>query len=72
MFCLHLSESTETPGKFYALFGNMLDEIPQDEVVTLFFEKMETSSDFSEMLDYVGSQDFKHMLNVLRVSKFYL
>lgn len=54
-------------GGFYAMVDNILDEVPQDEVVTLFFEKMETSHDFSELLDWVGGNDFKEMLNVLRV-----
>lgn len=64
---LTIEQGEPKNGGFYAMVDNILDEVPQDEVVTLFFEKMETSHDFSELLDWVGGNDFKEMLNVLRV-----
>uniref|UniRef100_A0A336LT23 CSON015369 protein n=2 Tax=Culicoides sonorensis TaxID=179676 RepID=A0A336LT23_CULSO len=66
---LVIEQGEPKSGGFYAMVDNILDEIPQDEVVTLFFEKMETSHDFSELLDWIGGNDFKEMLNVLRFNK---
>lgn len=60
-------QSTNTGG-FYALFDDILDEIPQDEVVTLFFNKLDASQNFNEFFEWIGSSDFKDMLNALRVS----
>jgi len=60
--------STNTGG-FYGLFDNILDEIPQDEVVTLFFNKMDSSPQFNELFEWIGSSDFKDMLNALRYNK---
>lgn len=69
--CPDLTLQQEKPknGGFYAFIDNILDEVPQDEIVTLFFEKMETSYEFSELLDWIGGNDFKELLNVLRVRK---
>lgn len=64
---LTIEQGEPKNGGFYAMVDNILDVIPQDEVVTLFFEKMETSHDFAELVDWVGGNDFKEMLNVLRV-----
>lgn len=58
--------STNTGG-FYALLDNILDEIPQEEVVTLFFDKMDSSANFSAFLEWMGTNDFKNLLNILRV-----
>lgn len=57
-------------GGFYALVDNILDEIPQEEVVTLFFDKMDSSANFSAFLEWMGTNDFKNLLNVLRVREF--
>ncbi|XP_063701562.1 protein G12-like [Culicoides brevitarsis] len=54
---------------FYAMVDDILDEIPHDELVTLFFEKMETSNDFSDFLNWIGGEDFEEMKNALRLNK---
>lgn len=66
---LTLQQEKPRNGGFYAFIDNILDEVPQDEIVTLFFEKMETSYVFAELLDWIGGNDFKELLNVLRVRK---
>lgn len=67
---LTLEQEKPKNGGFYAMVDSILDEIPQDDVVTLFFEKLETSHDFAELFDWIGSNDFKEMLNALRVRVF--
>lgn len=66
---LTLQQEKPKNGGFYAFIDNILDEVPQDEIVTLFFEKMETSYVFAELLDWIGGNDFKELINVLRVRK---
>lgn len=67
---LHFLVHATNTGGFYALVDNILDEIPQEEVVTLFFDKMDSSANFSAFFEWMGTNDFKNLLNVLRVSGY--
>jgi hypothetical protein len=47
---------------------DILELLPQDEIVGLFFEKLETSHDFSIFFEKIGSGDFERLLDALKVS----
>lgn len=50
------------------LVDDILALLPQDEIILLFFDKLETSNDFSYFFEQIGSGDFENVLNMLQVS----
>jgi Insect allergen related repeat, nitrile-specifier detoxification len=51
------------------LMDDILELLPQDEIVGLFFEKLETSNDFSVFFERIGSGDFERLIDALKVSE---
>ncbi|XP_055608935.1 protein G12-like isoform X2 [Uranotaenia lowii] len=53
--------------------NGMVDDIlallPQDEIILLFFDKLETSNDFSYFFEQIGSGEFENVLNMLQSSQ---
>lgn len=49
------------------LVDDILALLPQDEIILLFFDKLETSNDFSYFFEQVGSGEFENVLNMLQV-----
>lgn len=53
------------------LMDDILTLLPQDEIVGLFFEKLETSNDFSVFFERIGSGDFERLVDALKVRIFF-
>uniref|UniRef100_A0A8D8L1R8 Protein G12 n=1 Tax=Culex pipiens TaxID=7175 RepID=A0A8D8L1R8_CULPI len=51
------------------LVDDILALLPQDEIILLFFDKLETSNDFSYFFEQVGSGEFENVLNMLQSSQ---
>lgn len=51
------------------LVDDILALLPQDEIILLFFDKLETSNDFSYFFEQIGSGDFENVLNMLQSSQ---
>lgn len=49
-------------------FEEAVSLVPQDEVISLFFDKLEKSNDFSVFFERVGSGDFENLMDKLKVS----
>lgn len=49
------------------LVDDILALLPQDEIILLFFDKLETSNDFSFFFEQIGSGEFENVLNTLQV-----
>ncbi|XP_041772993.1 protein G12 [Anopheles merus] len=51
------------------LVDDILALLPQDEIILLFFDKLETSNDFSFFFEQIGSGEFENVLNTLQSSQ---
>ncbi|XP_050092622.1 protein G12 [Anopheles aquasalis] len=51
------------------LVDDILALLPQDEIILLFFDKLETSNDFSYFFEQIGSGEFENVLNTLQSSQ---
>ncbi|XP_055627290.1 protein G12 [Toxorhynchites rutilus septentrionalis] len=51
------------------LVDDILALLPQDEIILLFFDKLETSNDFSYFFEQIGSGEFESVLNMLQSSQ---
>ncbi|KFB51402.1 AGAP006635-PA-like protein [Anopheles sinensis] len=51
------------------LVDDILALLPQDEIILLFFDKLETSNDFSFFFEQIGSGEFENVLNMLQSSQ---
>lgn len=49
-------------------FEEAVSLVPQDEVIALFFDKLEKSNDFSLFFERIGSGDFENLMEKLKVS----
>lgn len=49
------------------LVDDILALLPQDEIILLFFDKLETSNDFSYFFEQIGSGEFESVLSMLQV-----
>lgn len=49
-------------------FEEAVSLVPQDEVIALFFDKLEKSNDFSLFFERVSSEDFENLMDKLKVS----
>lgn len=57
----------EGMGGMNAFFNEALSLVPQDEVLALFFVKMETSNAFSSFLEKINSSDYENLTENLKV-----
>jgi Insect allergen related repeat, nitrile-specifier detoxification len=62
-----VSESDDDLGGLNAFFNEALLLIPQDEVLTLFFAKMEESKAFSSFLEKLNASDYENLTENLKV-----
>ncbi|XP_058833597.1 protein G12-like [Topomyia yanbarensis] len=51
------------------LVDDILALLPQDEIILLFFDKLETSNDFSYFFEQIGSGEFENVLSMLQSSQ---
>lgn len=56
-------------GGMNAFFTEALSLIPQEEVLTLFFSKMEQSSAFSSFLENLNASDYENLTESLKVRR---
>ena len=56
-------------GGIDSFFEECVSLIAQDEVIALFFSKLETSNDFSSFFEKIGKGDFEQVLSSLRTSR---
>lgn len=56
-------------GGMDAFFRECLSLIPQDEVLTLFFAKMEESNAFSSFLEQLNASDYENLTESLKVRR---
>lgn len=56
-------------GGMNAFFTEALSLIPQDEVLSLFFSKMEESNAFSSFLEKLNASDYENLTESLKVRK---
>lgn len=56
-----------TIGGLYGLLEDILALLPQDEIFILFFEKLDSSIEFSNMVESIGSQEFGMKFDSLKV-----
>lgn len=54
-------------GGMNAFFSEALSLIPQDEILSLFFLKMEESADFSSFLEKLNPSDYENLAENLKV-----
>jgi hypothetical protein len=64
---LQLVSESDDLGGFNAFFNEALLLIPQDEVLTLFFAKMEESNAFSSFLEKLNASDYENLTENLKV-----
>lgn len=64
-----VGESGEELGGMNGFFNEALQLIPQDEVLTLFFAKMEESNAFSSFLEKLNASDYENLTENLKVSR---
>lgn len=64
-----VSESFDDLGGFNAFFNEALLLIPQDEVLALFFSKMEESNAFSSFLEKLNASDYENLTENLKVRR---
>lgn len=57
----------EDMGGMNAFFNEALSLVPQDEVLALFFVKMEESNAFSSFLEQINSSDYENLTENLKV-----
>jgi Insect allergen related repeat, nitrile-specifier detoxification len=56
-------------GGINAFFSEALSLIPQDQVLTMFFAKMEESNAFSSFLEKINASDYENLTESLKVSE---
>jgi hypothetical protein len=56
-------------GGFNGYFTEALSLIPQDEVLSMFFAKMEESNAFSSFLEKLNVSDYENLTESLKVSE---
>ncbi|XP_073846921.1 uncharacterized protein [Musca autumnalis] len=52
----------------HGLVDSILDALPQDQILATFFDKLESSEQFSKLVDNIGSPEFSKILNNLQSS----
>lgn len=56
-----------TIGGFYGLLEDTLALLPQDEIFILFFEKLDSSVEFANFVESIGSPEFGKRFDALKV-----
>lgn len=56
-------------GGMDAFFNEALSLIPQDEVLSLFFSKIEESNVFSSFFESINASDYENLMESLKVRK---
>lgn len=56
-------------GGMNVFFAEALSLIPQDEVLSLFFSKVEESNAFSSFLEKLNASDYENLTESLKVRK---
>lgn len=51
----------------HGLVDNVLDVLPQDQILATFFDKLEANEQFSKLVDNIGSPEFAKILNNMQV-----
>ncbi|XP_055379785.1 uncharacterized protein LOC129610957 isoform X2 [Condylostylus longicornis] len=46
----------------HGLIDSILDILPQDQIISLFFEKLETNYEFSNLVNNIGNDEFSRIL----------
>lgn len=64
-----VNEIGENMGGMNAFFSEALLLIPQDEVLSLFFAKMEESNAFSSFLEKLNAADYENLTENLKVKE---
>lgn len=64
--CVYLGTNT-TIGGLNGLVEDVLVVLPQDEILILFFEKLDSSPTFAALIHCMGEQDFHRKYNTLWV-----
>lgn len=64
-----VDESNDDLGGMNGFFNEALQLIPQDEVLTLFFAKMEESNAFSSFLEKLNASDYENLTANLKVRR---
>ncbi|XP_055837712.1 uncharacterized protein LOC129906101 [Episyrphus balteatus] len=59
---------TESLNGLHGLVDSILDILPQDQILSLFFDKLETSEEFSKLVENIGSPEFEKILHKLEDS----
>ena len=68
-FCIYtVTGEPQDLGGMNGFFEEAVSLVPQDEVISLFFDKLEKSNDFSLFFERVGSEDFDNLMEKLKVS----
>jgi Insect allergen related repeat, nitrile-specifier detoxification len=65
---LLVNEDGDDMGGMNAFFSEALSLIPQDEVLSMFFAKMEESNAFSSFLEKINASDYENLTESLKVS----
>lgn len=60
--------ASDTMKGLTGMVDSVLDVLPQDQILSLFFDKLETSDEFSYLVKNVGSEKFSRILERMRVS----
>ncbi|KAL5285643.1 hypothetical protein ACFFRR_007373 [Megaselia abdita] len=60
--------TSDTMKGLTGLVDSVLDVLPQDQILSLFFDKLETSEEFSYLVKNVGSERFSKILQRMRDS----
>ena len=63
--------NASSSGGLNTLFDDIFDLLPQDEIVSLFFDKLETSTEFSILVEKLGSEEFDQIVDSLKVELFF-
>lgn len=64
-----VNENGDDMGGMNSYFNEALSLIPQDEVLSLFFAKMEESSAFSSFLEKLNAADYENLTENLKVEQ---
>lgn len=60
--------TSESLNGLHGLVDSILDILPQDQILSTFFDKLETNEQFSKLVDNIGSPDFAKILHNMEVS----
>lgn len=52
-----------------SLFERILMQFPQDEIFSLFFEKLESSAEFANFVERIGSGEFERLCTAIQVRR---